>query len=356
MSSKLFNTFFKWFLSIVEQNIVPDFILRFGIRYLLSLRLNDLTLPLSSQLATKQTFVSDLKSLPVAIQTDTANEQHYEIPTDYFLLVLGPRLKYSSCLFKEGRGSLQEAEESMLELCCERGEMQNGQRVLELGCGWGSMCLYLAEKYPDSEITAVSNSSTQKEFIDSQAKAKGFKNLTVVTADVVDLIPSEENGIGKFDRVVSIEMFEHMKNYEVLLSRISEWLKPNGKLFVHYFCHKSLAYHFLDENETDWMTRYFFSGGTMPSLDLMLYFQQNLKIEQMWYVNGTHYSKTLEAWLKKQDRVSNQVKEIFVGTYGKDQALKWLVYWRLFYLACSELFNYDKGEQWGVGHYLFTKK
>eukprot|EP01026_Neomeris_dumetosa_P083377 TRINITY_DN9674_c0_g1_i2.p1 TRINITY_DN9674_c0_g1~~TRINITY_DN9674_c0_g1_i2.p1 ORF type:complete len:364 (-),score=59.08 TRINITY_DN9674_c0_g1_i2:90-1160(-) len=356
MSSKLFNTFFKWFLSIVEQNIVPDFILRFGIRYLLSLRLNDLTLPLSSQLATKQTFVSDLKSLPVAIQTDTANEQHYEIPTDYFLLVLGPRLKYSSCLFKEGRGSLQEAEESMLELCCERGELQNGQWVLVLGCGWGSMCLYLAEKYPDSEITAVSNSSTQKEFIDSQAKAKGFKNLTVVTADVVDLIPSEENGIGKFDRVVSIEMFEHMKNYEVLLSRISEWLKPNGKLFVHYFCHKSLAYHFLDENETDWMTRYFFSGGTMPSLDLMLYFQQNLKIEQMWYVNGTHYSKTLEAWLKKQDRVSNQVKEIFVGTYGKDQALKWLVYWRLFYLACSELFNYDKGEQWGVGHYLFTKQ
>lgn len=298
-----------------------------------------------------QAFVDELKTLPVAIKTEKSTEQHYEVPTEYFLLCLGKHLKYSSCLYPTPTTSLEQAEEAMLRTCCERAELVDGLSVLELGCGWGSLSLYMAAKYPNSSITAVSNSRTQKEHIDGQAKVRGITNLTVITADMVEF-----QAPGTYDRVVSVEMFEHMKNYQELMRRVSTWLKPGGKLFVHIFVHRGLPYHYEVQGEDDWITKYFFEGGTMPSNDLLLYFQDNLAIEQQWYVNGSHYSRTLEDWLVRHDKAKKAIMPLFEKTYGKDQALKWFVYWRLFYLACSELFNYGGGDEWGVGHYRFVKK
>lgn len=301
-------------------------------------------------------FVEELKSLPIAIETDAANEQHYEVPTEYFNLVLGHHRKYSCCLYSHPTTTLKEAEETMLELCCKRAQLEDGQEILELGCGWGSLSLYMAEKYPNCKVTAVSNSKTQKEYIMSQAKARGLDNITIITANVVHFT-LQKGDRGGYDRVVSIEMFEHMKNYEELMRRISTWLKPNGKLFVHIFVHRlGLPYHYEVHGEDDWMTKYFFAGGTMPSMELLLRFQKHLICTHTWYVNGVNYSKTLEDWLLKHDAAKSKILALFADTYGKDQALKWYVYWRLFYLACSELFAYENGERWGVGHYLFTKR
>ncbi|EIE20597.1 methyltransferase type 11 [Coccomyxa subellipsoidea C-169] len=336
-------------MQAVERDLVPDFLIRRGIRYLLSQRVqNAREGGVEEQERRKQAFVDELKSLPIAVQTSIANEQHYE--AKYFLLVLGKHLKYSSCLYPSSSSTLDEAEEAMLGLCCERAQLADGQTILELGCGWGSMCLYMAGKFPNSTITAVSNSSTQKALIDERAKERGLSNLTVITADVVEFDTKQ-----KFDRVVSIEMFEHMKNYQALLKNISKWLKPGGHLFVHIFTHKTLAYHFEVKGEDDWMAKYFFTGGTMPSADLLHHFQDDLALQQQWAVNGTHYSRTLEDWLRRQDRQRAQILPIMKKTYGDDQGLRWWVYWRLFYLACSELFNYNGGEEWFVSHYLFKK-
>uniref|UniRef100_A0A383W165 Methyltransferase domain-containing protein n=1 Tax=Tetradesmus obliquus TaxID=3088 RepID=A0A383W165_TETOB len=346
----VFDAFLKVVMRVTELDVVPDFIIRRGIRLLLKIRLQSMAGSLEQQLERKMAFVQELKCLPVAVQTAAANEQHYEVPTEYFVLVLGRHLKYSSCLYNNPGEGLNEAERNMLALCCARARLADGQSVLELGCGWGSMSLFMAQAFPNSSITAVSNSSTQREFIQRRARDLDVRNLTVITADMVDFqAPST------YDRIVSIEMFEHMKNYAELMRRISTWLKPGGALFVHIFCHKSNPYHFEVKDESDWMARYFFSGGTMPSLDLLLYFQQHLALQQQWWVNGCHYSRTLEAWLVNQDKFRKAIMPIFAQTYGRDEALKWFVYWRLFYLACSELFNYNGGEEWGVGHYLFMK-
>ncbi|CAL5229419.1 g12740 [Coccomyxa viridis] len=339
-------------MALVERDVVPDWLIRRGIRYLLSQRVADARKggP-EEQQKRKQAFVDELKSLPIAVQTSVANEQHYEVPTEYFLLVLGKHLKYSSCLYPAANTTLDEAEEAMLDLSCQRAQLTDGQSVLELGCGWGSMSLYMASRYPKSKITAVSNSKTQKELIDSRAKQRGLTNLEVITADVVHFDTKQ-----RFDRVVSIEMFEHMKNYQALLRNIASWLKPEGLVFVHIFTHKSLAYHFEVKGEDDWMSKYFFSGGTMPSADLLHHFQDDVSLQQQWAINGKHYSRTLEDWLQRQDRQRAEVLPIMKETYGDGQGLKWMVYWRLFYLACSELFNYNGGDEWFVSHYLFKKR
>jgi len=251
---------------------------------------------------------------------------------------------------------LAEAEEAMLALTTERAMLAEGKHnILELGCGWGSLSLYMASKYPGSTITAVSNSRTQKEYIDSKAAERNLTNLTVITANVAgEFTPPNP---GTYDRVVSVEMFEHMKNYRELMRRIASWLCPDGKLFVHIFVHRTgLPYHYEINGEDDWMTKYFFAGGTMPSADLLLHFQDDLGIEKQWYLNGQHYSRTLEDWLRLHDAAKKKILLLFEQTYGKGQELKWFVYWRLFYLACSELFAYEGGERWGVGHYLFTRK
>ena len=331
---------------------MPDPVLRAGIRKLLKQRLADEIVG-DEELQQRKfiNLVNELKSSPIAINTSDANEQHYELPTEFFQYCLGKNLKYSSGYWNPGVKDIDTSEDDMLALTCKRAELENGQNVLELGCGWGSLSLYMAAKYPDSKFTVVSNSATQKVFIDDTAAKRGIQNLTVLTADMNTFTIADS-----FDRVVSVEMFEHMRNYKLLLAKVASFLKPEGKLFVHIFTHKTLAYKYEVIDESDWMSKYFFTGGIMPSNHLFFYFNDDLKIEKHWVVNGTNYGKTAEAWLSNMDRHKKEIIPILENTYGKHQAVKWWVYWRLFYMACAELFNYNKGNEWMVCHYLFEKK
>ena len=339
-------------LRLIEAGLVPDAVIRRGIRGLLQARLTmERAGGFAAAAERKNAFVEELRALPVAVHTQAANEQHYEVPTEYFLECLGPRLKYSCCLYKPGEdwrtGDLGEAEEAMLELYCARAELRDGLDVLELGCGWGSLSLFLAAKYPNSSVTGVSNSRTQREHILGQAKRRGLTNLEIITADAVVF-----EAPAQYDRVLSVEMFEHMKNYEILFGRIARWLRPGGKLFVHVFSHKSYCYHYEDNGEDDWMTRYFFTGGTMPSHDLFAHFQDDLKLRRHWWLNGMHYANTLRKWLALMDGKKAKLRPLFEQTYGAEDT-KWWNYWRVFYLACEEMFAYGDGEEWGVSHYLF---
>ena len=341
-----------WYDSLVEKNKVPDFLIRMGIRKLLKQRLlQEKKETVELQQAHLLKLIEELKNSPIAINTAEANEQHYEVPTKFYQYCLGKNLKYSSGYWKDGVSDIDTSEDDMLEITCNRAELKDGQDVLELGCGWGSLSLYMAQKYPKSNFTVVSNSRTQKLHIDEQAKQRGITNLIVITVNINDFSIDKT-----FDRVVSVEMFEHMRNYQKLMHKVATCLKADGKLFVHIFTHKDLAYKFEVVDETDWMSKYFFTGGIMPSDDLLLYFNEHLSIQQHWHVSGMHYSKTAEAWLENMDKHKTEIMPLFENTYGKDQAVKWWVYWRIFYMACAELWGYNKGEEWIVSHYLFTKK
>ena len=338
--------------TLLALGIVPDRIIRSGIRKRHGKVLKEILkdTPEAQEIA-ELAYAENLRNLPVAVNTADANEQHYEVPTEFYLKCLGPRLKYSCAWFDSPEDTLGEAEEKMLRLTCERAGLQDGQRILELGCGWGSLSLWMAEHYPNSEITVVSNSATQKKHIDGVAESKGFSNLTVRTANMIDY---QGEGEGVFDRVVSVEMFEHMKNYQELLKRVSNWLKPGGKLFVHIFTHRVASYHFEVRGPEDWMAKYFFTGGQMPADDLFYRFQDDLKIADHWKVNGKHYQLTSEAWLKNMDAHKTEIMEEFSKNYG-NEARKWWNYWRIFFMACAELWGYSDGEEWIVSHYLFGK-
>jgi cyclopropane-fatty-acyl-phospholipid synthase len=341
-------------LRLLERDVVPDWLIRVGIRRLLAARLREercATLELQQQRLMK--LVAQLKASPIALHTREANEQHYELPCEFFELVLGKHLKYSSCYFRAGVDSLDTAEHDMLALTCERARLADGERILELGCGWGSLTLFMAARYPNAKITAVSNSRTQKAFIDAAAARRGLTNVHVITCDMNDLaFPSGT----QFDRAVSVEMFEHMRNYEMLLARISRWLAPTATLFVHIFTHRTFAYPFEIRDASDWMARYFFTGGIMPSDGLLGYFQRDLRLIDHWQVDGTHYQKTSECWLANMDRQRDRVRKILRETYGEAHALRWWVYWRVFFMSCAELFGYGGGREWVVSHYLFENR
>ncbi|KAJ7913892.1 S-adenosyl-L-methionine-dependent methyltransferase [Mycena leptocephala] len=363
VSDTLLHIGYSW----LDRGIVPDFIVRRVIRALCRQRLREIDHgTLEDNHAAKMTWIEDVRArVQVAEVPEKANEQHYEVSTEFVLSFLGPSFKYSSGLYPTGRETLDEAQHLMLESYCQKLQLKDGQDVLDIGCGWGGLSLFCAQKYPNSRITGLSNSTTQKSHIDANAKARGLTNLEIITADITYFNFLEAR---YFDRIISVGMFEHMKNYQVLLAKISTWLRPSLKektlhsdealMLIDIFCHRTTPYHF---DEADgWMSQNFFSGGTMPSHDLMLYFQSDLTFVRSWYLPGTHYSRTCEDWLKNQDHnekvgLEELRQDAIVRGRSAKEGSAMFYRWRVYFMACSELFRMDRGQQWGTGHYLFKR-
>ncbi len=348
------ETMMRAYSKLLERGLIPDSLIRFYVRRLCRIRLQNEPDSVNDRQEALKDFMELISSQPLAVQTDLPNEQHYEVPTDFFRIVLGRNLKYSSCLFPEGAvqdraADLEEAERRMLQLTCDRALLADGQDILELGCGWGSLTLFMAEKFPRATITAVSNSRTQKEYIDSQAAVRGLRNVNVITADMKDFDPARQ-----YDRIVSVEMIEHMRNYKLLMEKLGRLLRSGGKLFVHIFTYNGTPYLYDSSDPGDWMARYFFAGGMMPSPGLLPFFAAELILERQWEVNGQHYQRTLEGWLERMDAQMDRVKPILIQAYGA-QARKFQEYWRIFFMACAEVFGYEAGNRWFISHYLFSK-
>ncbi len=338
-------------VSWTESGLVPDPVIRAGIRRLLESKRKEIHAGDEEFAANAlNSFVEMMNNSPIAHVPGLANEQHYEVPAEFFSHVMGDHLKYSCCYWPAGVGDLSEAETAALELTVRRAGITDGMQVLDLGCGWGSLSLWIAEHFPNTSVMSVSNSTSQRDFIVERARERAIENLEVVTCDMNDFQTDK-----RFDRVVSIEMFEHMRNYGELFRRIDEWLLPDGRFFMHIFCHRSTPYEYLDKGPADWMSRHFFSGGIMPSADLPLRFPGKLCIDKRWHWNGQHYAKTCNAWLAKMDANEAAIKPVLAECYGEADASLWWQRWRIFFMACAELFDYDEGHEWYVGHYLFRK-
>ncbi|MEY4760520.1 MAG: Cyclopropane-fatty-acyl-phospholipid synthase [Pseudomonadota bacterium] len=345
------NTLSAGSLGWVERGLVPDPFVRAGIRRLCEQRLGEIHADdAEAAAAMAEDFVRAMRGEAVALVPGLANEQHYEVPAAFFEKVLGPHRKYSSAWWPEGVATLSEAEDRALDMTVQRARLADGQRILELGCGWGSLSLYMARRFPNARITGVSNSNSQRESIMTRARALGIENLTILTADA-----NHFEHAGGFDRVVSVEMFEHLRNWPEMFRRVHDWLVPGGLFFMHVFVHRATPYAFEDKDHSDWMSRHFFSGGMMPSDGLATRFQDHLRFVERWRWDGRHYERTANAWLENIDLARDEVMPILEKTYGKADAAMWLQRWRVFFMACAELFGYRKGQEWWVSHYLFTR-
>ena len=334
-----------------ERGLVPDAVVRSGIRRLLQKRLAEIHAH-DSQAAAEhlEAHLAAMRGAPVALLPDKANEQHYEVPSAFYELVLGRHRKYSSGYWPNDAATLDDAEAAALAKTCERACLTDGMQVLELGCGWGSLTLWMAAHFPGCRITAVSNSSSQREHILAEAARRNLGNITVLTADM-----NTFDSTARFDRIVSVEMFEHMRNWEELFERVHGWLAPGGLFFMHVFVHRLVPYLFEERDSTDWMSRHFFSGGMMPSDDLALRCQSHLQLLRSWRWEGTHYEKTANAWLANLDARRAAALPILADTYGAHAADMWLQRWRIFFMACAELFGYERGQEWWVSHYIFGR-
>jgi cyclopropane-fatty-acyl-phospholipid synthase len=338
-------------VSWTETGLVPDSVIRAGIRRLLESKRKEIHAGDVEYAATAlNRFVAMMNESPIALVPDVANEQHYEVPAEFFAHVMGDNLKYSCCYWPNNVSNLSEAEVAALELTVRRAGIKDGMKILDLGCGWGSMSLWIAEHFPHASVTSVSNSTSQRDFIIAKASERSIQNIDVIACDMNDFTTDKQ-----FDRVISIEMFEHMRNYGELFRRIDEWLLPDGHFFMHIFCHATTPYEYIDKGPTDWMSRHFFTGGIMPSADLPLRFADNLCIVDSWRWSGQHYARTCNAWLENMDRNEAEIMPILVRCYGEENAALWRQRWRIFFMACGELFDYDQGHEWFVGHYLFKK-
>ena len=341
-------------IEAAERGLVPDALLRLAIRRLCGRRLGEAR-STNDRTSRDGSFADSMISGPIAPAPAAANQQHYELPAEFFAAVLGPRLKYSCCYWDEASTTLEQAEDAALEVTCARAQIADGQDILELGCGWGSLTLWIAERYTGARVTAVSNSAAQRRNIEAAAQRRGIENVRVITADMNDFEPAvAQPGSHTFDRVVSVEMFEHMRNYQALLARIASWLRPGGKLFVHHFCHDQLAYPFETNGSANWMGRHFFTGGIMPSADLLGRFNDDLGVVGRWTWNGQHYRRTAEAWLANLDAHRGDVLRVFERVDSRAEARRWLNRWRMFFLAVAELFGYRGGEEWYVSHCLMA--
>jgi len=332
-------------IKLTELGLIPESILRIAIKKLLKQRLSEIPTNPEQRASQKANFLEELQSSPIALSTELANEQHYEVPPAFFQQIMGTYLKYSCGWFEENTSSLDEAEANMLELYIKRLDIQNNQRILDLGCGWGSFTLYAAAKFPHSTFIAVSNSNDQIDYINTTAKARSLDNVKAIKQNMNEL--SLE---GSFDRIISIEMFEHMRNYGALLKKLRSHLEDDGKMFVHIFTHRDYPYPYEVRGPSDWMSKYFFTSGLMPSHDIFSYFAEDLVVEQSWEVNGSHYAKTCNLWLQNHYKNKNTILDIFTGHYPNTR--QWYVRWQLFFLACEELFAYNEGKEWFVSHYL----
>jgi cyclopropane-fatty-acyl-phospholipid synthase len=340
----------SWQIGLAEKGALPDAAVRAGIRMRHAAQLRALSRSsIEEQAERTEEFIRAMAEAPIALVPEKANEQHYETPADFFGLVLGPRRKYSCCLYAHETATLEEAEETALAQVCERAGVEDGMRILDLGCGWGSFSLYAAERFSQASIHAVSNSRSQKDFIEATAASRGLSNLTVETADM-----NTFQAPARFDRVVSIEMFEHMRNWQALLGRVRQWLQPEGRAFVHIFCHRRFVYEFDDGDDRNWMARNFFSGGMMPSEDLMFRHQRDLEVLRHWRVDGRHYGRTCNDWLERLDAQMESAEAVLGGQGSDADAQRQLQRWRIFFMACAELFDYHGGREWYVSHYLLA--